>query len=135
MNGGRKQPQFRKPQETNTIAKYLKITVEPVYLCEVSLSELFLGAEKSPYSQSIHQRIATFRSITPCLRISTDCWELHGKVKWELLKNGRSMADFDLLVACVAKKYGCVLVTNDKDFSNLPTGFISIENWSAIAAN
>lgn len=130
MNGKQKQPQYRKPQETNAIARYQGITTDPVYMCEVSLSELCLGAEKSPHFVSIYQRISAFRSITPCLPVSSDCWELHGKVKWEILKSGRKMGDFDLLIACVAKKYGCILVTNDGNFSNLPAGFVPIENWS-----
>lgn len=129
MNGKRKQPHYRKPQETNTLNKYQSITSDPVYMCEVSLSELYTGAEKSAHSVSIYQRIATFWSITPCLTVSTDCWELHGKLKWQILKSGGMMADFDLLIACVAKKYGCVLVTNDGNFSNLPAGFLQIENW------
>lgn len=130
MNGKEKRPEYRKLQEINAIAKYETISSDPIYMSEVSLSELCLGAEKSPHLTSIYQRINAFRSITPCLAVSSDCWELHGKVKWEILKSGRKMEDFDLLIACIAKKYGCTLVTNDGNFSNLPAGFVPIENWS-----
>lgn len=130
MNGGRKQPQYRKPQEVNTLGKYQAITSETVYMCEVSLSELFMGAEKSPHSIDIHQRIRNFRSIIPCLSVTSTCWELHGKTKWEIKKNGGDIKDFDLLIACIAKEYGCVLVTNDSNFKNLPPGFVQIENWA-----
>ncbi|MBL8150355.1 MAG: type II toxin-antitoxin system VapC family toxin [Blastocatellia bacterium] len=132
MNASRKNPAYRKPHETSTLAKYQSVsaTTDKVYMCEVSLSELFLGAEKSPHTANIYHRIATFRAVVPYLAVTTDCWELHGQVKWQIKKTGGNMEDFDLMIACVAKQYGCTLVTNDADFNNLPAGFVPVENWA-----
>ena len=132
MNAARKNPAYHKPHETKTLTKYQSINtaIDKVYMCEVSLSELFMGAEKSPHSAIIHTRIADFRKVVPCLDVTTDCWELHGKVKWQTKKVGNNLEDFDLMIACVAKIAGCTLVTNDADMKNLPSGFVSIENWA-----
>lgn len=132
MNGTRKQPLYRKPYEVNTLAKYKSVKGAKVYMCEVSLSELCLGAEKSVHSQDIYHRLAIFRTIFPCLTLTPDCWELHGQVKWQIRKNGKNIEDFDLLIACIAKKYGCTIVTNDSDFGNLPPNFVPLENWAII---
>lgn len=131
MNGTVKKPMYRKPQEINSLAKYKSIISTPIYMREVSLSELCYGAEKSLITPNIYNRIATFRALVPCLSLTTDCWELHGKVKWEIKKSGNNIADFDLLIACVAKTYSCIFVTNDTNFNNLPSGFIQIENWAS----
>lgn len=132
MNAARKKAVYRKPHETNTFSKYQSIntTTDQVFMCEVSLSELFMGAEKSPHSASIHTRIADFRKVVPCLDVTNGCWELHGKTKWEIQRVGNNLEDFDLMIACVAKTYGCTLVTNDSDMKNLPSGFVVLENWS-----
>lgn len=131
MNGTVKNPMYRKSEEINALAKYKSIISTPIYMCEVSLSELCYGAEKSSITPNIYNRIATFRALVPCLSLTTDCWELHGKVKWEIKKSGNNIADFDLLIACVAKTYSCIFVTNDTNFNNLPSGFIQIENWAS----
>ncbi|MBI4850379.1 MAG: PIN domain-containing protein [Acidobacteria bacterium] len=132
MNAARKNPAYHKPHEANTFGKYqsIKTTTDQIFMCEVSLSELFAGAEKSPHSASIYTRIADFRKVVPCLDVITDCWELHGKVKWAVKKTGKNVEDFDLMIACVAKHYGCTLVTNDGDMKYLPSSFVTIENWS-----
>lgn len=132
MNAARKNPTYRKPPETNTLAKYQSINtaIDKIYMCEVSLSELFAGAEKSPHSAKIHTRIADFRKVVPCLAVTTDCWELHGKVKWQIKKVGDNVEDFDIMIACVAKLYGCTLVTNDADMKYLPSAFVTVENWA-----
>lgn len=132
MNAARKNPAYRKPHETKTFDKYqaLKSGTDLIYMCEVSLSELFAGAEKSPHSAAIYTRIADFRKVVPCLAVTTDCWELHGKIKWQIKKVGDNVEDFDIMIACVAQKHGCTLVTNDGDMKYLPSGFVTIENWS-----
>lgn len=130
MNGINKNPKYRKPHEAKTLAKFDSITSDTLYMCEVSVSEIIYGAETSPHVATIYHRFTALKLLLPCLTTTSDCWELHGKTKGEMTKNGKKMEDFDLMIACIAKKYGCIVVTNDGDFSNLPSGFVTVENWS-----
>ncbi len=130
MNGINKNPQYRKPHETKTLAKFHSATSDILYMCEVSISEIIYGAETAPNVTSIYQRFNQLKTLLPCLTVTSDCWELHGKTKGEMANSGKKMEDFDLMIACIAKKYGCIVVTNDGNFSNLPSGFVNVENWA-----
>lgn len=128
MNGLDKLAHRRKPEETNTIARFQSIT-DTVYMAEVSLGELIAGAELSPHTSKIYNRIAKFRSFVVPAPVDELCWELYGKTKATLRKSGKVITDMDLLIACVASRYGSILVSNDLAFNHLPTGF-QIENWA-----
>lgn len=129
MNGLNKKPEWRKSQEENTIKRFLSIT-DTTYMSEVSLGELFYGAEASTNPPRIYQKIRDFRKSVPTAYLDENCWEIYAKIKPPLEKIGQCPEDLDLLIACIAKKYSCVFVTNDRDFKSLPTGFLSIENWA-----
>jgi len=129
MNGLNKRVEWRKPQEDNTINKFLTIT-ETIYLSEVSLGELFYGAETSTNPTRIYQKIKDFRKVVSTIYLDEECWEIFAKIKPVLEKVGQCPEDLDLLIACIAKKYGCIFVTNDGDFKSLPAGFVTIENWA-----
>lgn len=129
MNGFGKKPAWRKLQEEHAIRNFLNIK-DTIYMSEVSLGELFYGAEISMNPAKIYEKINNFRKNVPTAYMDESCWEIYAQIKPKLEKKGRCPEDLDLLIACVAKKYDCTLVTNDKDFKNLPKGFLRIENWA-----
>ena len=129
MNGLDKIAHRRKPEETKTIGRFQAIT-DRVYMAEVSLGELVAGAEMSLHTNKIYNRIANFRKFVVPVTVDEICWQLYGKTKASLRKSGKTITDMDLLIACVASRYGSILVSNDLAFNQLPVGF-QIENWAA----
>lgn len=129
MNGLNKQPDRRKPEETNTINVFESITTETLYMSEVSLGELLYGAEVSANPSRIHQRITDFRRMVVPAFLDETCWEIFAKNKVLLEKAGTCPEDFDLLIACIAQRYGAILVSNDTVFKHLPASF-QVENWA-----
>lgn len=128
MNGLDKASHRRKPEEVNTI-NHFQATKDTVYMAEVSLGELVAGAELSLHAAKIYTRITNFRSCVVPAPIDDLCWELYGKTKAALRKNGKVITDLDLLIACAASRYGSILVSNDNAFAHLPAGFL-VENWA-----
>ena len=62
------------------------------------------------------------------LPVTEDVWKLFGETLAELHNQGKPIADRDLLIACTAKVYDLILVTNDKNLDNLPESFQKV-NW------
>ncbi len=62
------------------------------------------------------------------LPVTADVWKLFGETLAELHNQGKPIADRDLLIACTAKVYDLILVTNDKNLDNLPESFKKV-NW------
>ncbi len=130
MNGLYKKESRCKPEEIKTIEAFNKITTDAVYMSEASIGEISYGAEISAHSTNIYQRLAKLKNIILAAPVDVQCWELFEKTKGELKLNGKKIQDIDLLIACVAHRYGCIFVTNDGAFKNLPAGF-QVENWSS----
>lgn len=130
MNGLYKLPGRRKFQEVNTIQAFQATKTDSIYMSEATLGELCYGAEVSPHSANIYQRLEKLKKVIMAAPIDAQCWELFGKTKGELKRNGKKIEDLDLLIACAAKRYGCVFVTNDDAFRNLPAPF-QVENWAS----
>lgn len=129
MNGINKRPERRKAEEINTCAIFQTITLDTIYMSEVSIGELIFGAEISANPFIIHQRIKDFRRMVATAYLDEACWEIFGQTKATLETAGTCPEDFDLLIACIAKRYNAVLVSNDRVFKNLPVSF-QVENWA-----
>jgi tRNA(fMet)-specific endonuclease VapC len=55
------------------------------------------------------------------LPVTLDLWKLFGDLKADLRKQGKIIADFDLLIGCRAIHHNLTLVTNDNVFHILKT--------------
>ncbi len=104
-----------------------------VCMSEATLGELLFGAEKSQNPTKNLTRIEILKNVVSPLPVDQEVWEIFGKIKAELQKLGKPIADMDILIAATAKKYKLVLVTSDADMNNL--GFlqsipIKRENWN-----
>lgn len=129
MNGINKRPERRKVEEINTCTVFQSITSDTIYMSEVSIGELIFGAEISANPTVIHQRIKDFRRMVTTVYLDEVCWEIFGQTKAVLEQAGICVTDFDLLIACIAKRYGAIFVSNDRVFDNLPVSF-QVENWA-----
>lgn len=128
INGTRKAPDKQKPQESKAIAAF-RNTNELLYTCDIVTGEMYYGAEVQSNREEIYLLINEFLVTTIPLTTNKACWMLFAKTKAAMRLKGKVIEDFDLLIACVAKHYGCILVSNDEAFKNLPTSF-QVENWA-----
>lgn len=128
MNGLDKSPDRQKIEEVRVIRKAQAIP-DKIYLSEVSLGELIFGAELSPHKEKILDRIDRFKATFIPVEVDRICWEVYGRTKAVLKAEGKLISDMDLLIACTALRYGCILVSNDTNFKNLPPEF-NLENWA-----
>ena len=95
-------------------------------MSEASLGELYFGASKSKQAKQNIQRIELLKRVVLPVPIDQYVWKLFGKTKATMQKQGKTLTDFDLLIASTAKTYGLVLVTNDSGFGILD---FEKENW------
>lgn len=127
INGSYKQPIHRKEQEKKAITAFENLS-QPAYTCDVVIGEMYFGAETSTNQTRTYQRIETFLLTVSPVITDKDCWLLFAKTKVTLNNKATPIKDFDLLIACIAHRYGYILVSNDLVFKHLPTSF-QVENW------
>lgn len=127
INGSYKQPIHRKEQEKKAITAFENLS-QPAYTCDVVVGEMYFGAETSTNQTRTYQRIETFLLTVSPVITDKDCWLLFAKTKVALNNKATPLKDFDLLIACIAHRYGYILVSNDLVFKHLPASF-QVENW------
>lgn len=128
-NAKNKRLEERKVFEQNTLTIFDSAS-DPLFISEVTLGEMYFGASKSQQKAKNYARIEALRVSINILPVTLDLWKLFGDTKADLGKQGKVIADFDLLIGCTAIYHNLILVTNDKAFDMLkPT--LQIVNWSA----
>ncbi len=127
MNGLDRQESLRSEPEKKIIRTARKTGME-LFMSEATLGELYFGAANSGRPEYNFKRIYLLKQAVIPVCTDEDVWELFGRTKALFRKQGKSLADLDLLIACTAKVNDLVLVTNDADFNVLPEDF-QRENW------
>ncbi len=125
--------------DTNTIIYFLngkfsirdKIKEAGLNNCavsEISVAELFYGAEKSNFPDKNKKTINDFIeeiTIVPMF----DAIQIYGKEKARLSKAGKLISDLDLLIGSTAIANDMIMVTkNTSEFARLEG--IKIEDWT-----
>ncbi len=100
----------------------------PLYFSEVTLGELYYGIARSQRKEQNQRKLAFLKKLLYPLPVTEEVWKWFGKTLANLHSQGSAIADRDLLIACTAKVYDLILVTNDKNFDNLPNSFQKV-NW------
>jgi len=97
-------------------------------ISEITLAELFYGAEKSQNSEKNKAVVNDFVDKIMILPIS-DSLTIYAKEKARLRSLGTIISDFDLLIGASAISKGLTLVTkNVSEFIRLTN--IKIEDWT-----
>lgn len=109
------------------IAKTIqKVGIENCFISEITLAELYYGAECSSnpdYNLDIISDLKKYINISPI----SETLQIFAKQKARLRKEGVLIDDFDLLIGSTAIFHNAILVTdNIKHMKRLP---IKIENW------
>ena len=99
-------------------------------ISEITVAELLFGAANcsKPEDRERHkQQTMEFVRLLDVIPIS-ECLSVFAEEKSRLRKQGTTIDDFDLLIAATAKKYNCILVTdNIKHMERVKD--VQLENW------
>ncbi len=102
---------------------------DPINVSAVTLMELYYGAYKS---QKIANNLAKVKIIENSLEIipvNREMVEIFGVLKSGLEKVGKSLDDFDLILAATAMSHNLIIVTNNEKHFGRIDG-LKMENWS-----
>jgi len=101
---------------------------QPKAVSVITYGELFFGAMKSVAPQANLAKVRRVGELFPVIEVSRAVMETFGSLKAELQKGGKSVDDFDLVIASTALVYSYSLVTNnERHFRNIPG--LRLENW------
>ncbi len=124
INGLNKKESLQSEAERKVIETARSIEAD-IFISGATLGELYFGAANSERKEDNFRRIELFRKAVIPIQTDEEVWKLFGITKAILRKQGKSLSDADLLIACTAKIHNLVLVTNDADFDVLPSDLIS----------
>jgi tRNA(fMet)-specific endonuclease VapC len=114
----------RKPVQKRLLA----VGWSAVSICSITIAELYFGAYNSSKIQENLAVADQFISSISVFSLTNDALKHFGKLKAQLRQQGKSIADFDLLIASVAFSENLILVTNNiRHYERIPG--LKIENW------
>ena len=125
--------------DTDTIIYFLKndpVVVDnfrlnedaPKALSVITYGELLYGAENSARRNENLARIHRIAELFPVIDVTRAVMETLSSLKFSLKKSGRTVGDFDLIIASTAITIGYSVVTNNqRHFGKIP-GLDTI-NW------
>jgi tRNA(fMet)-specific endonuclease VapC len=108
--------------------KIRKVGINKCTISEITIAELFYGAEKSDYPEDNLKIINEFIDDITIIPIFNSI-QIFGKEKARLRKIGKIISDFDLLIGSTAIANDLLMVThNTFEFERLDG--IKLEDWS-----
>lgn len=111
----------------NLFEKFQEVTVDNCAISEITLAELYFGAENSLSPKKNIKLIDEFSEQVKILPIFNSI-NIYAKEKVRLRKNGKMISDFDLLIGSTAIANDLIMVTeNVNEFKRIRG--IEIENW------
>lgn len=89
-------------------------------LSMISLAEVYEGVLYSKYPEGNERGLREFLKYVTVVGIDDGTSRLFGKERGRLRAEGKSVADFDLLIAVTARQHGLTLLTNNRrHFKNI----------------
>ncbi len=96
----------------------------------VTVGELLYGAARSARADLADKVHALIQEALIVLPFDTEAAAVYGKLRADLERSGRSLAEPDLRIAAIALAHDLTLVTgNGRHFGRIPS--LRIENWLA----
>ncbi len=102
---------------------------DPLCLSVITLMELYYGAYKSENVESNLAKVKTLEGSLKIIRVGEEIVELFGMLKSKLEKKGKTLDDFDLIIAATALSHNLILVTNNIQHFKRING-LNLENWT-----
>ena len=95
-------------------------TLEELAITSVSVAELYYGAHHSSRRESNIERLQKFLQLLQILAFDAVAAEEFGEMKEALMREGRMLGPYDLLIASIVRAKKFTLVThNQKEFSSV----------------
>ncbi len=103
-------------------------TAEPVVTTWITAAELSYGAAKSRAPEANRQLVKSFLTTLPVVDLDEASTEIFGEAKAMLERQGRRLADADLLIGAIAAARQATVVTgNRRHYERIPG--VNVENW------
>jgi len=113
----------------NVTRNFDETATQPKALSAITYGELFFGAMKSSAPQVNLAKVRRVAEVFPVIDVSRAIMETFGSLKAVLERRGRTVDDFDLVIASTALVLNYTLVTNnERHFRNIPS--LPVENWT-----
>lgn len=106
----------------------LAVPMASLCISAITEGELRFGLAKRPQATRLHQAVDEFLLRVDALSWDSAVTDTYGTVRATLESQGRGLAPLDLLIASHALSTGCVLVTSDRVFAQVPG--LSLEDWT-----
>ncbi|WP_375497441.1 type II toxin-antitoxin system VapC family toxin [uncultured Nostoc sp.] len=108
--------------------KVREIGWEQIYICSITVAELYFGAYNSQRVVENLTRAENFIQNLPVVPLTDSALRKYGELKAEFRRIGQTIAEFDLLIASVAVAENYTLVTNNTRHYERING-LKLENW------
>jgi tRNA(fMet)-specific endonuclease VapC len=96
--------------------------------CYPVLCELEVGIQQTPKSEENRRRLAQLLRHVRLWPLDAETCRLYGAVYIELRRQGRALAQVDMMLAALARQHKLTVLTTDRDFEALPD--LRVENWA-----
>ncbi|MDZ7954723.1 type II toxin-antitoxin system VapC family toxin [Nostoc sp. DedQUE09] len=93
--------------------KVREIGWEQIYICSITVAELYFGAYNFQRVVENLTRAENFTQNLPVIPLTDFALRKYGELKAELRRIGQTIAEFDLLIASVAVAENYILVTHN----------------------
>ncbi|MGA2700341.1 MAG: type II toxin-antitoxin system VapC family toxin [Isosphaeraceae bacterium] len=96
--------------------------------CYPVLCELEVGIQQTPNPDDNRRRLAQLLRHVRLWPLDTETTRLYGAVYLELRRQGRVLAQVDIMLAALARQHKLIVLTTDRDFEALTD--LAVENWA-----
>ena len=115
--------------QVNVVEKITGISGDQIGTTIINQSELLFGAFNSIKKKENLKKIEPFLQELTIISFCTHSAYLFAQQKALLKKQGKIIADLDLMIASIVLHHGCTLITNNtRHFERIKT--LKIENWA-----
>jgi predicted nucleic acid-binding protein len=118
-----------KRPSTKLLRRLSRVPQSQQFTSTITVGELYYGVYKSPRAQEFKEKLE--RMVWPRVRVvgfDRKAAEVYGRVRAELERAGRPLADADLMIAAIGLTHNLVVVTgNVKHFKRVKG--LKVENW------
>jgi tRNA(fMet)-specific endonuclease VapC len=109
-------------------SKLLKIPVGQVGISSVTEAELRYGVAQKPEAIRLAAIVEEFLRLATIHPWDSSAAREYGRLRASLEAKGRPLGNLDMMIGAHARALGCILVTSDRAFANIP--HLKIEDWT-----
>jgi len=111
------------------VSRMTSLPIHEVCISAITEGELRYGLARRPEALRLHRIVRELLMRVAIKPWDSEAADIYGRTRAGLESEGKSLGSLDMLIAAHALQADCVLVTNDRAFSQLPG--LRIEDWTA----